>query len=76
MHSRPKENDLRSPALEHVIPRLAPSTAPRVQVVYLEALIDRLARTGGDAPPVLLTHVERMREKYIVSRSDAALIRK
>lgn len=67
----PKENDLLRPALEHVIPRLAASTAPRVQVVYLEALIDRLAGTGGNAPPVLLAHVERMREKYIVTRNGA-----
>lgn len=67
----PKENDRLRPALEHVLPRLAAPVVPRVRVVHLEALLHRMRETCEAHRPLLLAHIERMREKYIVTRNEA-----
>lgn len=61
----PAENRSLRPALKRVLQHLSDACKPRVSVVYLEDLIERLlANTVADAG--LLVHTRLLKEKYVL----------
>jgi hypothetical protein len=66
----PKANE-RLAASEDVIKRIASkSLAPRVTIVYLEALVERLL-TATEDDAALHEHFEKLKEKYVVPSENA-----
>jgi hypothetical protein len=61
----PEANHNLRPALTQVIPALLPQAVERVHVGYLEQVLGRVVSSTASIRPLLLGHIEGLREKYV-----------